>query len=72
MIYLDGKEMLWHDGMTVADLLKQIRDSHLYAVVRVNDTVVSQPNFETHDRRRIIVTSKNERSIHPPLIFSAF
>jgi thiamine biosynthesis protein ThiS len=48
MIYLDGKEMLWHDGMTVADLLKQIRDSHLYAVVRVNDTVVSQPNFETH------------------------
>jgi len=48
MIYLDGKEMPWHEGMTVADLLKQISDSHSYAVVRINDTVISRPNFDTH------------------------
>ena len=48
MIYLDGKEMPWYEGMTVADLLKQIGDSHPYAVVRINDRVVSQPNFDTH------------------------
>jgi thiamine biosynthesis protein ThiS len=48
MIYLDGKELPWHEGLTVADLLKQIKDSHPYAVVRVNDSVVSQPNFDTH------------------------
>ena len=48
MIYLDGKEMPWHEGMTVSDLLKQIKDSHPYAVVRVNDKVVSRPNFDTH------------------------
>jgi thiamine biosynthesis protein ThiS len=48
MIYLDGKEIPWHDGMTVADLLRQIGDSHPYAVVRVNDTVVSQPKFDMH------------------------
>jgi thiamine biosynthesis protein ThiS len=48
MIYLDGKEIPWHDGMTVADLLRQIGDSHPYAVVRVNDTVVSRPHFDTH------------------------
>lgn len=48
MIYLDGKEMSWHEGMTVADLLKQMSDSHSYAVVRVNDMVVSRPHFDTH------------------------
>ena len=48
MINLDGKEMPWHEGMTVTDLLKQIGDSHPYAVVRVNDTVVSRPNFDTY------------------------
>ena len=48
MIYLDGKEMPWHEGMTVAYLLKQIKDSHPYAVVRVNNMVVSRPNFDTH------------------------
>ena len=58
MIYLDGKEMPWRDGMTVADLLKRIKDSHPYAVVRVNDTVVSRPNFDTHqipDRAEILL-----------------
>jgi thiamine biosynthesis protein ThiS len=48
MIYVDSRETPWHEGMTVADLLKQIRDSHPYAVVRVNDTIVSQPKFDTH------------------------
>jgi thiamine biosynthesis protein ThiS len=47
MIFLDGKEVPWHEGMTVADLLKQIKDPHPYAVVKVNDRIVSQPNFNT-------------------------
>ena len=48
MIYLDGKEMPWQEGMTVSDLFKQIKDSHPYAVVRVNNMVISRPNFDTH------------------------
>ena len=32
--------------MTVADLLKNLNDSHYYAVVRINDKHVSRPYFE--------------------------
>ena len=48
MITVDGKEWPWHEGMTVADLLKNIKNSHVYAVVRINETFVSKPNFESH------------------------
>ena len=46
MIRVAGKQQPWHDGMTVSDLLKQIDDSHPYAVVRINEQYVSRPNFE--------------------------
>jgi len=46
MIQVAGKQHLWHDGMTVSDLLKEIDDSHPYAVVRINEQYVSRPNFE--------------------------
>ena len=58
MITVDGKEWPWHEGMTVADLLKNIKNSHVYAVVRINETFVSKPNFETHqipDQAEIIL-----------------
>ena len=46
MITVSGKKRAWHEGMTVADLLKELDDSHLYAVVRINETYVSRPKFE--------------------------
>ena len=45
MISIDGEQMPWAEGMTVADLLTAIKDAHSYVVVRVNDTYVSKPNF---------------------------
>jgi thiamine biosynthesis protein ThiS len=48
MIYIDGKEMIWQEGMTVADLLKNIKNSHVYVLVRINDTAVYKPHFDTH------------------------
>jgi sulfur carrier protein ThiS len=33
--------------MTVADLLKELDDSHACPVVRVDERYVSRPNFET-------------------------
>ena len=58
MITVDGKERPWHEGMTVADLLKNVKNSHVYAVVRINESFVSKPNFETHqipDQAEIIL-----------------
>ena len=46
MITVSEKSFPWREGMTVADLLKQIGDSHPYAVVRINDSYVTRPNFE--------------------------
>jgi thiamine biosynthesis protein ThiS len=46
MITVSGKEYAWRQGMTIADLLDDMQDSHPYAVVRINSTYVSRPNFE--------------------------
>jgi len=46
MIQVAGKQMAWRDGMTVSDLLDAIKDPHPYAVVRINEQYVTQPNFE--------------------------
>jgi thiamine biosynthesis protein ThiS len=47
MIRVRDKDYPWHEGMTVADLLKEIGDPYPYAVVRVNERTVSKPHFET-------------------------
>lgn len=47
MIIIDGEHLPWSEGMTVADLLKEMQNTRHYAVVRVNDIYVSKPNFET-------------------------
>jgi sulfur carrier protein ThiS len=36
----------WHAGMTISDLLIEINDPHPYAVVRIDQTYVSRPNFD--------------------------
>ena len=46
MIQVAGKQIDWREGMTVSDLLKALNDPHPYAVVRINEQYVTQPNFE--------------------------
>ena len=46
MIRVNGKEKLWYEGMTIKDLLEDLKDSHHYAVIRINDKHVSRPYFE--------------------------
>ncbi len=47
MILVGDKEVAWHDGMTVAELLESLNDSYSYAALRLNDRIVSSPNYET-------------------------
>jgi len=43
-----GKDQVpWHEGMTVASLLRHRDDGHMYAVVRLNGKLISKPKFET-------------------------
>ena len=46
MIRVGEKEIPWREGMTVADLVRELDDPYPYAVVRVNGKTVSRPNFQ--------------------------
>ena len=46
MIQVAGKKIAWREGITVSDLLDELKDPHPYAVVRINDHYVIRPNFE--------------------------
>ncbi len=46
MIQVAGKQIAWREGMTVSDLLEELKDPHPYAVVRINQQYVTRPNFE--------------------------
>ncbi len=46
MIDVNGHKIDWHEGMTISELLAELKDSHPYPVVRIGDTYVSRPNFE--------------------------
>jgi thiamine biosynthesis protein ThiS len=46
MIKINGKEHSWYEGMTIKDLLKNLNNSHRYAVVRINEKHISRPYFE--------------------------
>ncbi|MBW2055034.1 MAG: MoaD/ThiS family protein [Deltaproteobacteria bacterium] len=46
MIKINGKEHSWYEGMTIKDLLKNLNNAHLYAVVRINEKHISMPYFE--------------------------
>ena len=45
MVRVDGREFFWREGMTVADLLKELGDTYPYAVVRIGDRLISKPDF---------------------------
>ena len=46
MIRVADHTVDWREGMTISDLLIAINDPHPYAVVRINQTYVSRPNFD--------------------------
>ncbi len=46
MIEVNGRMVAWHEGITISDLLGEIKDNHPYPVVRIGDQYVSRPNFE--------------------------
>jgi thiamine biosynthesis protein ThiS len=46
VINVSDKKITWFEGITISDLLNELDDPHPYAVVRINDTYVSRPNFD--------------------------
>jgi sulfur carrier protein ThiS len=47
MISIGTEEIAWEEGMTVSTVLSKLKDGHIYAVVKINDKLVSQPYFNT-------------------------
>ncbi|MBF0202909.1 MAG: sulfur carrier protein ThiS [Desulfamplus sp.] len=47
MITVDDKQMEWHQGMTIKELLDELEHVQFCAVVRLNGKLVSSPAFET-------------------------
>jgi sulfur carrier protein ThiS len=45
MVRVEGREFFWREGMTVADLLKELGDPYPYAVVRIGERLISRPDF---------------------------
>ncbi len=46
MVHVDGQALSWQAGMTVAALLAQLEDGHIYAVVKLDGKLVSRPHFD--------------------------
>ena len=46
MIRVGDREVDWQEGMTVSGLLAALGETFEYALVRIDDTVVSRPNFD--------------------------
>lgn len=47
MVKVDGRHIDWHEGMTVADLLKDLGNEYHCPVVRIGHKIVTHTNF--HD-----------------------
>ena len=46
MIWVDGRELIWREGMTVADLLQELGDPYPYVAVRIRNRLISRIHFE--------------------------
>jgi thiamine biosynthesis protein ThiS len=46
MIKVNGREFPWKEGMTVADLLRLLKEESLYSIVRIGGKIVTEPDFE--------------------------
>ena len=47
MVNVADHEIPWREGLTVAALLDQLKDGHIYAVVKLDGRLVSRPHFNT-------------------------
>ena len=45
MIIIDGKQMVWHQGMTLEQAVSRLEGNHIFPVVRLNGKPISRPNF---------------------------
>ena len=45
MIMVDGKQISWHQNMTLDHVVAALEESHIYAVVRLNGKPVCRPHF---------------------------
>ncbi|MDX2453605.1 sulfur carrier protein ThiS [Desulfosarcina sp.] len=46
MVTVDEQARCWQEGLTVATLLAQLDDGHIYAVVKLDGKLVSRPHFD--------------------------
>jgi thiamine biosynthesis protein ThiS len=46
MINVNDEDMDWFEGMTVSGLIEKIENTDHCAAVRVNNVLVSSPNFD--------------------------
>ncbi|HYF83570.1 MAG TPA: sulfur carrier protein ThiS [Clostridia bacterium] len=47
MIHVNGKELQWEEGMTVTEMLKRKTYTYHKIVVKINDVVIPNEQFET-------------------------
>lgn len=45
MVKVDGKQVVWREGMIITDLVRELGDTYPYAVARTADRLVSKPDF---------------------------
>lgn len=45
MIKIKGESIPWREGITVADLLRDLNDTQHYVVVKIDDKYISRPDF---------------------------
>lgn len=60
MVRVGTTELPWFEGMTVADVLKESGDQYPYSVARVNEKLVSSPDFD-----KVVVSDGSEISFLP-------
>jgi sulfur carrier protein ThiS len=46
MVRVDGRELSWREGVTVADLLRDLNDRYPYAVARIHGRLIVARDFE--------------------------
>jgi sulfur carrier protein len=47
MIHVNGREFQWEEGMTVTEMLKRKTYTYHKIVVKINDVVIPNEQFET-------------------------
>lgn len=45
MIEVDGEKRQWKEGMTLASLLTELKDTQFCSVIRMNGRLISSPRF---------------------------